>query len=82
MVSEVGEDLARVELVGERVDHRHARVRGHLLEALLGVRAPDDGRDLAAEHPCGVRDRLALADLGEVAVDARAGSRRARRCPR
>ena len=67
---EVGQDLARVELVGQRVDHRDAGDRGHLVEPLLRVRAPDDRRDLPAEHARRVGDGLALTDLREVAVDA------------
>ena len=66
---QVGEQLAGVELVGERVDDRHAGVRGHLLDRGLGVGPPDDHRGLPAEHPGDVGDRLALADAGERAVD-------------
>ena len=39
---QVGEQLAGVELVGERVDDRHAGVRRHLVERGLGVGAPHD----------------------------------------
>ena len=66
---QVGEDLARVELVGQRVDDRHAAVRGHLLDAVLAEGAPDDRGDLAADDPGGVGDRLAHADAGQPGVD-------------
>ena len=59
---------------------------GHLLEPRLLVRAPHDHRGLAAQHPRGVGDRLADADLGQRAVDdhreaAELGDARARRTP-
>ena len=60
---QVGEQLAGVELVGQRVDHRDAGVRGHRLEPVLAEGPPDDGRDLPAQHPGGVLDGLAAADL-------------------
>ena len=66
---QVGEQLAGVEVVGERVDHRHAGVGGHRVDLALGAGAPDDDRRLPAEHPGDVLDRLALADAGEAAVD-------------
>ena len=47
----------------QRVDHRHAGARGHLLETRLRVRAPDDRGDLALEHPRGVGRRLLAAEL-------------------
>jgi hypothetical protein len=50
----VGQDLARVEVVGECVDHRHTGVRGHLLEIGLAERAPGDGRRHPSEHASGV----------------------------
>ena len=36
---------------------------GHLLDPVLAVGAPHDRGDLPAEHPGGVLDRLAAADL-------------------
>ena len=66
---QVGEDLARVELVGQRVDDRHRADRRHLLDAVLAVGAPDDRGDLPGEHAGGVGDRLAHADAGQPAVD-------------
>ena len=66
---QVGEQLAGVEVVGERVDDRDAGVLGHLLEVALRVGAPHDHRRLAAEHAGDVVHRLAHADAGEGAVD-------------
>ena len=66
---QVGERLAGVELVGERVDDGYAGVGGHLLEPGLLVGAPHDGRRLPAEHARRVGDGLADADLREGAVD-------------
>ena len=56
---QVGEQLAGVELVGERVEHRHAGVRRHGDDVALVGRAPHDRRGLAAEHPGDVLDALA-----------------------
>jgi hypothetical protein len=50
----VGQDLARVEVVAQRVDDRHARVRGHVLQPCLVVGAPHDGAGHATQHPGGV----------------------------
>jgi hypothetical protein len=66
---QVRQHLARVELVGQRVDHGHAGLARHLLEALLRVGPPDDRRDLSAQDARRVGDRLAHTDLGKVAVD-------------
>ena len=66
---QVGEGLARVELVGERVHDGYAGVLGHHLEPLLLVGPPDHQRGLPSEHAGGVGDRLADADLRERAVD-------------
>ena len=60
---QVGEQLARVEVVGERVDHRHRRAVGHLHEPGLRVGAPDDRRDLPLEHARGVGRALLAAEL-------------------
>ena len=56
---EVGEDLARVELVGEGVDDGHARVRRHLLDPVLAVGPPHDGLRTAGQDAGDVGDRLA-----------------------
>src|SRR5450759_1112007 len=65
---QVREELARVERVGQRIDDGHARVSRHLLDPRLLEGAPDDRRTHPTEHPGGVRDGLADADLGQVAV--------------
>ena len=66
---QVGQHLTGMELIGQRVDHRHARVRGHLRDPGLLEGPPDDRRALPAEHPRGVGDRLPLADPGQPAID-------------
>ncbi len=66
---QVGEHLARVELIGQRVDHRYPADRGHGLDALLLERPPDDGGDLPVEHASCVFDRFAPAELGGLGVD-------------
>ena len=66
---QVGQDLARVVLVGERVDHRHPADRRHGLDAVLAEGAPDDRGDLPVEHAGGVLDRLAAAELAAAGVD-------------
>ena len=66
---QVGEDLAGVELVGQRVDHRHPADRGHLLDAVLAEGAPHDRGALPVEHPGGVGDRLAAAELAAGGLD-------------
>ncbi|OIQ66674.1 hypothetical protein GALL_517530 [mine drainage metagenome] len=43
----VGQDLARMELVGQTVDHRHARIRGEALDDVLSVSADHDQVDHA-----------------------------------
>jgi hypothetical protein len=60
---EVGEKLARVELVAQRVDDGDRRVERHLLEAALRVGAPDDGRHHPFEHPCRVARGLLATQL-------------------
>ena len=66
---QVGEDLARVELVGQRVDDRHAAVCGHLFDAVLAEGAPHDRGDLPGDDARDVGDRLAFADAGQARVD-------------
>ena len=71
---QVGEQLARVEVVRQRVDDRNTRSLGHLLETGLRVGAPDDRGDLALEHVCRVGRGLLAAEL---AVRGRDDQRRA-----
>ncbi len=77
---QVGEELARVEVVGERVDDGHGGARRHLLEAGLAVGAPDDRRDHALEHPRRVGRRLLAAELAVRRGDDERRRRRGRRC--
>ena len=66
---QVGQDLAGVELVGQRVDDRDRADRRHLLDALLAVGPPHDRGDLAGEHARRVGDGLADPDAGQPSVD-------------
>ena len=66
---QIGEHLAGVELVGERVDDRHRRGRGHRGEPHLPERPPHDGIDVAGQHFRGVLQRLLAAELGAAAID-------------
>ena len=66
---QVGEDLAGVELVGQRVDHRDGRRLREFLDALLARSAPGDRGDLAGQHPRDIRDRLAAPDVRLGGVD-------------
>ena len=77
---QVGEQLARVEAVGQRVDHRHRRARGQLREPLVAVGAHHDRADVAGQHPAGVDERLAPAEVGACRCRRRSGCRRGRRC--
>ena len=65
----VGENLARVVFVAERVHHGHARVCRHLFEPSLGVGAPDDSGDLTVEHAGGVGNRLLAGHLTGLGID-------------
>jgi hypothetical protein len=60
---QVGQDLARVLVVGERVHHRDVRGRGQGLEPLLAERAHHDGVHVPAQDPAGVLDRLPPPEL-------------------
>ncbi len=50
-------------LVVQPVDDRNGRVAGQFPHVLMLVRPVHDTIDVAAEHPRGVRDRLAAPDL-------------------
>ena len=60
---DVGQHLARMRLLGERVDDRNCRVRRHFLHVVMGEDANDDRIDVARQHARGVGDRLAAAEL-------------------
>ena len=57
----VGEDLAWVFVVGERVDRRDAGISCELHDIGLRVGADDRAVDHAAEYACGVLDEFAAA---------------------
>jgi hypothetical protein len=61
---QVGHQLARVQLIGEAVEHRHRGPAGQLLGPGLIEGADDDAVAVTAQHPRGVLDRLAAGDLG------------------
>ena len=58
-----------MEAVGQRVDHRHRRRRGQLRDPLVAEGAEHDRGDVAGQHPGGVRERLAPAEVGGLRVD-------------
>ena len=60
---QVRQRLARMVLVGERVDDRHRRPARQLVDRLLRERADHDRGDVAGERASGVGDRLAAAEL-------------------
>ena len=66
---QVGQQLAGVEVVGERVDHRDAGVRPPSPRGWPGRRCATRSAGLAAQDPGHVGDRLAHADAGQRAVD-------------
>ena len=60
---EVGQRLARVRVVAQRVDHRDAAVARHLLDVAVLEDARGDDVHVAAEDAREVADGLALAEL-------------------
>ena len=60
---EVGQDLGGMELVGQAVPHRDARVAGQIFHDLLAVAPVLDAVKHAAQHPGGVGNGLLFADL-------------------
>ena len=77
---QVGERLAGMGEIGERIDDRHVGAGGELFEPILTEGAHDDGVDVAAEHCRGVAQRLAATELGGAGVDDHRVCRRARGC--
>ena len=61
---EIRQSLARMKLVGKRVDHRNAGVRGHFLKHPLGVNARDDAVHPALQIARDIGNRFALAQGG------------------
>ena len=83
---QVGQDLAGMEQVGEAVDHRNGAVARQLLHVGVIVGPDHDAVEIAGQHPGGIADRLAPAELDVArrrgrARARRAGTRRPRRRP-
>ena len=62
----VGEGLARMEFIAQRVNHRHARPVGQLFDGPLRKRARDNGVRPALQIAGNVFDWLAIADRARV----------------
>ena len=60
---DLGQQLARMEQIGETVDNRNGCEVGELLHVALGEGANHDPVDVAREDPSHVADRLAAAEL-------------------
>ena len=65
----IGQDLAGVLIVRERVDRRNAGMAGEVVDVLLGKGADDRAMDHAAEDTGGVLDRLAAAELDVAGIE-------------
>ena len=65
----VGQDLGRMELVGQAVEHRHAGVVGERLDEVLVEAAVLDAVVQPAEHTRRVLDRLLVAHLRRLRVE-------------
>nr|BFE69722.1 hypothetical protein GCM10020092_030230 [Actinoplanes digitatis] len=65
---QVGQQLAGVEAVGQRVDHRHPHVRGELGQPLVAGGTEDDGGHVPGDDPARVQQRLAAAEVGGLGV--------------
>src|SRR5216683_3401977 len=59
---EIGQRLAGMKLVGKRVDHRDAGIRGHFLEDALMINARDDALHPALEVASDIGDGLPRAE--------------------
>ena len=66
---QVGEDLAGVEGIGQRVDYRHGGGRRHLGDPVLAEGTPHDRGHLPAQYPGRVGDRLAAPELRGLRVN-------------
>ena len=66
---QIGQHLARMELIRQCVDHRNRCGRGHLVEPILAEGPPDDRIDIPGEHPAGVGEGLVPTELSLAAVD-------------
>jgi hypothetical protein len=66
---QVGQHLAGVEVVGQRVDDRHRGGGGHRGQPLLGEGAPHHRVDVAGQHHPGVLQGLLPPQLGAAPVD-------------
>ena len=60
---QVGHDLAGMQQIGQPVDHRNGAVAGQLLHVGMIVGPDHDAVEIAGQHPGGVADRLAPAEL-------------------
>ncbi len=66
---DIGEDLAGMKLVGQAVDHRHARIRGETLDDFLTIGANHHQIDHARKHLRRIFDGLATAQLAIAGID-------------
>ena len=66
---QIGHDLAGVRHVGEAVDDRHRGVGRHFLDLGVIVGAQHDAIDHPAEHPRGIGDGLAPAQLARTRIE-------------
>ena len=66
---EIGEDLARVEFVGQGVHHRMGGVLGHFLNTVLAEGAPHHTIGHTIKHARRVGHRFATPQLGTGLVD-------------
>ena len=66
---EVGEHLAGMELIRQRIDHRNRCSRSDLVKSVLAEGPPHDRVDIAGQHPAGIGQCLVAAELSVAAVD-------------
>jgi hypothetical protein len=58
-----------VEAVGQRVDHRDLHVGGQFGQPFVAGGAEHDRGHVPGDHPAGVQQRLAPAEVGRLGVD-------------